>query len=99
MATKTYKLKSKIMVYPGFGAWRFLHIDKKTSDLIKKKFSAKAVGFGSIRVEVKVGKTVWKTSIFPDKKSGTYLLPTKASVRKAEGIVDDEPVSFSISIL
>jgi hypothetical protein len=45
-----------------------------------------------------VGKTEWDTSIFPDKKSGVYLLPTKASVRKAEGIVDDEPVMFTITI-
>ena len=99
MATRaTYKLNSKIVVFPGMGAWRFLHVNKKVSDEIKKKYATKAVGFGSIRVHVRVGKTKWDTSIFPDKKSGTYLLPTKASVRRAEGIVDDEPVSFSITI-
>lgn len=80
------------------GAWRFLHVNKKVSDEIKKKYAGKAVGFGSIRVIVKVGKTTWNTSIFPDKKSGTYLLPTKASVRKSEGILDDEPVSFTMTI-
>lgn len=80
------------------GAWRFLHLNKKVSEEIRKKYAVKAVGFGSIRVIVKVGKTEWTTSIFPDKKSGVYLLPTKASVRKAEGITDDEPVDFSIKI-
>ena len=99
MATKaTYKLSSKIVVFPGMGAWRFLHVNKKVSDEIKKKYAIKAVGFGSIRVRVQVGKTKWDTSIFPDKKSGTYLLPTKAAVRRAEGIVDGEPVSFTITI-
>lgn len=99
MGTKaTYKLSSKIVAFPGMGAWRFLHVNKKVSDEIKKNFVQKAVGFGSIRVIVKVGKTEWKTSIFPDKKSGTYLLPTKASVRKAEGITDDEPVAFTLRI-
>lgn len=94
-----YKLTSKIVVFPGMGAWRFLHINKKVSDEIKQKFAPKkAVGFGSIRVEVTVGKTTWRTSIFPDKKSGTYLLPTKASVRKAERVLDDEPVHFTIRI-
>ncbi len=95
-----YKLTSKIVVFHGMGAWRFLHVNKKVSDEIKLTFAPrKAVGFGSIRVEVTVGKTTWRTSIFPDKKSGTYLLPTKASVRKAEGILDDEPVRFTIRIV
>ncbi len=105
MATKAsakglYKLQSKIIIFPGFGAWRFLHINKKVSDEIKQKYAPKkAAGFGSIRVEITVGKTTWKSSIFPDKKSGTYLLPTKASVRRAEHILDDEPVSFTLRII
>lgn len=99
MASTPYKLKSKIVVFPGMGAWRFLHVDKKVSDDIKKKYGTKAVGFGSIRVEVTVGKTKWNTSIFPDKKSGTYLLPTKAAVRKAEKINDEDPVTFSIRVV
>ncbi len=92
-------LTSKIVVFPGMAAWRFLHIHKQVSDDIKQKHAPKkSVGFGSIRVQVRVGKTTWNTSIFPDKRSGTYLLPTKASVRKAEGMLDDEPVSFTLRI-
>lgn len=97
-ARGVYKLTSKIVVFPGMGAWRFLHVNKQASDEIKLTYGKHAAGFGSIRVEVTVGKTIWKTSIFPDKKSGTYLLPTKASVRKAERILDDEPVHFTIRI-
>lgn len=42
-------------------------------------------GFGSIKVRVTVGNSSWDTSVFPD-KSGVYLLPLKAPVRKAEQI-------------
>ena len=42
-------------------------------------------GFGSIPVKAQIGKTEWKTSIFPTKE-GTYLLPVKAIVRNKEGI-------------
>jgi hypothetical protein len=99
MATKRlYKLSSKIMVYPGFGAWRFIHVGKKESAEIRKNFGAHAAGFGSIKVEVTIGKTIWHTSIFPDKKSGTYLLPLKALVRKYEAIDDEDTVSFTIKI-
>jgi len=49
-------------------------------------------------LEVKIGKTAWKTSIFPA-KDGTYLLPVKAQVRKAEGLFAGNRVSFAIKIL
>src|SRR5262249_6901770 len=41
-------------------------------------------GFGSVRVAVTVGSTSWRTSIFPDSKTGAYLLPVKKAVRAAE---------------
>lgn len=84
---------SKLWVYPGDKAsWRFVTVPKAESEMLRKKIKLKN-GFGSIRVEVKVGKTVWGTSIFPDSRSGTYLLPIKASVRRAEGLEDGEKVS------
>ncbi len=97
-AKRIYNLSSRVIVYPGFAAWRFIHLNKQTSAEIKKNFGAHAAGFGSIRVTVRIGKTSWDTSIFPDKKSGTYLLPLKAKVRRAEGIDDEDTVPFSIRI-
>jgi hypothetical protein len=37
-------------------------------------------------VDVTVGSTRWSTSIFPDSKRGTYVLPLKKAVRVAEGL-------------
>ncbi len=56
-------------------------------------------GFGSVRVEATIGKTSWKTSIFPDSRSGTYLLPLKASVRRAEDLVDGDEITFALSVV
>lgn len=39
-------------------------------------------GFGSLKVEATIGTTVWRTSIFPDSKTGLFDLPLKALVRK-----------------
>tara|TARA_B100000745_G_C20076935_1_gene367810 strand:- start:400 stop:699 length:300 start_codon:yes stop_codon:yes gene_type:complete len=99
MKKRNYNLKSKILVYPGMGAWRFLILDKIISAEIKENFGKNVRGWGSLRVEVTIGKTIWNTSIFPDKKSGTYLLPLKAKVRKAEEIFDDDTVSFSFKLI
>lgn len=78
--------------------WHFLTIPKKQSEEIKETFAKKARGWGSLPVEVKLGKMVWKTSIFPDKKSGTYLLPLKAEVRRKEGVDHEDTVDYSITI-
>lgn len=98
MTRDTYTFNSKILVYPGMGGWRFLVLPKKEAKEIKETFGTSAKGWGSLPVTVTVGKTVWNTSIFPDKKSATYLLPLKMKVRKVEGIADDESVTFLLEL-
>jgi len=55
-------------------------------------------GFGSARVDVRIGDTRWKTSVFPHKESGGWLLPVKAMVRKAEGLVEGDAVTVTVSL-
>jgi hypothetical protein len=99
MKKKTeYKIRSKVWLYPGMAGWHFLTIPKKQSEEIKKAFASNARGWGSLPVEVRLGKTTWKTSIFPDKKSGTYLLPLKAEVRRKEGVEHEDTVDYAITI-
>lgn len=99
MKKRSYKFKSEVWVYPGQAAWRFASVDRKLSKKIKTDFGSVSKGWGSLPVSAKIGKTTWKTSIFPDKKSGEYLLPVKASVRKSEGIFDRDIVNLGIDIL
>lgn len=56
-------------------------------------------GFGSVRVDVRIGATRWRTSIFPDATQGAYVLPLKRSVRDAEGIGDAGVVSVELEVL
>jgi hypothetical protein len=94
----SYAFRSKVLVYPGVAAWRFLHVPVKDSEKLRKKYGVNARGWGSLPVDVKIGKTSWQTSVFPDKRSGCYLLPLKAAVRKAEQIDDEDTVRFSIVV-
>lgn len=97
-ASRTYKLKSEVVLYPGMSRWHFVYVDKKKSKEIREKYATLKKGWGSIPVTVTLGKTTWNTSIFPDKKSETYLLPLKAEVRKKEHIVAKKKIMFSIVI-
>jgi hypothetical protein len=48
------------------------------------RFRVRDLRLGMIPVTARVGGTGWKTSLFP--KDGRYVVPVKASVRKAEGL-------------
>ena len=100
--TKRYKIRSEVVPYPGMAAWFFAYVDKKQAAEIKRirqlaDTKAKR-GFGSIPVTATLGKTKWKTSIFPDKQSDTYVLPLKASVRRAERIDAGDVINFILKI-
>jgi len=81
-----FTFTAEVWEHTGQGAWHFVSLPEEVADEIAEGFGASAGGWGSVRVEVVVGATVWRTSIFPDRKRGTYILPLKAAVRKAEGL-------------
>lgn len=91
-------VKGKVWKYPGFGGWHFFTIGKTVSARIKKMNQGPRRGFGSIYVKATIGKTEWRTSIFPTKE-GTYHLAIKADVRKKEEIEmgDNITVQFKIN--
>ena len=71
---------------------------QKSGDDIKHHFGDKKRGWGSFPVVVTIGATNWKTSIFPDKKTGGYLLPLKADVRKKVKIQAEDTISLLLEI-
>ncbi len=94
---RNFKIKSKIFKWTGKGAWFFIRIEKETAEIIKDNFSMYAAGFGSLPVNVTLGNSIWKTSIFPDKKE-TYLLPIKSQIRKAESIQEGDTLTMELEI-
>lgn len=93
-----HKISEKVWLYPGKAGWNFVTISKEDSDEIKKDFIWPRRGFGAIPVLVTVGKTEWRTSIFPD-KDGTYLLPLKKVVRIKELINTGDIISLIIQVI
>jgi hypothetical protein len=64
--------------------WTFADLPTDMADEIADEAEGAARGFGSLRVEVTIGATTWRTSIFPGAE--TYVLPVKAAVRRAESV-------------
>ncbi|MDL5353173.1 DUF1905 domain-containing protein [Microbacterium sp. zg-YB36] len=79
-------------------AWLFADVPEELSEDISELTAPFARGFGSVRVEASVGRTTWRTSIFPS-SSGRYWLPLKRAVREAEALVEGGPVTVSLRVL
>jgi hypothetical protein len=79
-------------------SWTFLSLPDEASAEIREVAGALPRGFGSVRVTVTLGATVWKTSIFPDAKAGVYVLPLKKAVRKAEAVEAGDTVTVKVEL-
>ena len=53
-------------------------------------------GWGVIPVQVRIGKTAWRTSLFP--KDGSYIVPIRASVRSAESLEEGDNVTVHLEV-
>jgi Domain of unknown function (DUF1905) len=78
------------------GGWVFASLPIDISQEIRNMGRLPKKGFGSIRVEVTIGSSTWQTSIFPDSKLGTYVLPIKKDIRKNEKVAVGESITISL---
>jgi hypothetical protein len=65
-------------------SWTFVSMPTSASEEIRDLAEGSRRGFGSLRVRVTVGGSTWMTSIFPGSGGGSYVLPIKRAIRKAE---------------
>ena len=83
----------------GKGHWHFLTVPAGPSAEIRLESLGRRGGFGSVRVEARIGEVSWRTSVFPMKRTGEYLLPVKADVRRRAGIAAGDEVSVVIELV
>jgi len=80
-----------------FAAWAFLTLPRDVGEDVRM-LSGPPNGFGSVRVEVRLGSSVWRTSVFPDKARG-YVLPMKSQVRRKEALELGDRVTLTLSLV
>jgi hypothetical protein len=97
VTVQRYNFKSKVWLWQGGkAAWHFVSMSEELSQEIRIVNADRKKGWGSIPVVATIGKTQWRTSVFP--YNGSYLLPLKAEVRKKEKIVEDVTVKVTLDI-
>lgn len=79
-------------------AWFFVSLPFDASDEIEA-VAGPGKGFGSVRVEVTIGGSTWRTSVFPSAEQKTYVLPVKKAVRAAEGLDEGTMATVRLSLV
>jgi len=95
----SFSFSAKVWKYPGQAAWHFITLPNEIAAEIRELAGASTRGFGSIRVKVGAGSSTWKTSIFPDAKTKSFLLPIKKAVRKAENIHENDSLDMHLELI
>lgn len=86
------------------GAWTFLMVTGEPAEAIaahefvRRLELGRRRGFGSVKVKLRIGESAWNTSVFPTKEGG-WFLPIKASIRRAEGLVDGDKATVELELL
>jgi hypothetical protein len=99
MDRATLSFDAEVWLWTSKGAsWHFLTVEGEAAAEVRYASLGLTRGFGSVSVEVMIGGTRWRTSLFPSKASGGFILPLKAAVRKAEGFAVGDVVAVTITI-
>jgi hypothetical protein len=80
------------------GSWHFITIPEEQSAELRAEGFARRGGFGSVKVEATINGVTWRTSVFPQ-KSGGYILPVKAKVRRDAGISAGDTVTVRLDLV
>jgi hypothetical protein len=90
------EFSGKIIYWRGPSPFYFVSVPELESIDIKAISGFVTYGWGVIPVQVRIGGTEWKTSLFP--KNDRYLVPIKDSVRKAEDLDLDDEVTIQLEV-
>ena len=110
MSNPAYKITNELWTWTSEnrrGNFHFLSVPEDVGEEIRAHAAVTRLelglppkrGWGAVKVEATIGETVWQTSIFPGIDESAYVLPVKASVRKAEGIVAGNQVNCKLELL
>lgn len=91
-----FEFDGKIIFWRGPSPFYFVAMPDEDSRDLKAVSNMVTYGWGVIPVEVRIGETTFKTSLFP--KDDRYLVPIKAAVRKAEDIDEGDTVTVQLDI-
>lgn len=91
-----FTFTASVWEWRGPAPYHFVSVPLEIAQEIKELASAVTYGWGMVPVAGKIGNTSFTTSLWA--KNGTYAVPLKDALRKAEGISLDDTVSVELTL-
>lgn len=88
--------QGQIWRWVGPAPHHFVSVPADHVDFLRAAARFVTYGWGMIPVRVRIGRSVFTTSLFP--KDGGYVVPLKASVREAEGLAEGDTVELRLEV-
>ena len=93
----TYNFSAELYLWEArVDSWVFANLPEDIADEIEDAAPEPRRGFGAVKVEVTVGSSTWRTSVFPSKQDATFVLPVKRAILKAEKLAVGDSVRISL---
>jgi hypothetical protein len=90
------EFSNELWFWRGPSPYHFITVPDEEAAALESASPLVSYGWGMIPVMATIGKTEWKTSLFP--KDGGYLVPIKDWVRKAEDRELDDVVTVRLFV-
>jgi hypothetical protein len=92
-----FEFTGEIWHWRGPAPFHFVTVPEEQAADIQALSSDVTYGWGMIPVQVRLGGTAWKTSLFP--KDGGYVLPLKDAVRRAESVELGDTIEVELTVV
>jgi hypothetical protein len=89
--------RADLWQWKGDDGWHFVTLPADVAADVRETAPLRR-GFGSVRVRATVGEVTWRTSLFPEAGGGSYVLPVKQQVRRANDLLAGDPVDVRITV-
>ena len=86
----------ELWFWKGPSPWHFVSVPEDEGVELEAAAMLVTYGWGMIPVTATIGDTAWTTSLFP--KDGSYVVPVKADVRRAERIDAGDTVTVRLLV-
>jgi hypothetical protein len=90
------EFSGELWYWKGPAPWHFITVPDEDCQDLEATSAVVSYGWGMIPVTARIGKTSWKTSLWP--KDGRYIVPVKTDVRRAERLRLGDTVTIRLTV-
>ena len=89
-------VSGEVWEWRGPAPYHFVTVPDEQAEEINDIAADVSYGWGMIPVAATIGRTTWKTSLWP--KDGRYVIPLKDAVRRAERVELGDAVTVRMTV-